>query len=207
MDKNAIALRDLIKEFKSNLAKSQELQILQYNKHVKKRIYQSEKSVWLRENYIKTKQNFKLEYKYLGRFKIVKTVENNTYRLKFSVQWRICLVFYVTLLKKNIIKKKVIDQKIVDQFQLKEKKLPKQEVDSIIDSIVFAKKPINTKSSEFYYFIYWKKKTYAKNTQKFVKKVVYLQLLLKNSHVKNANKPTVFSLPINKNVSLLLIAA
>ncbi len=45
VDKNAAALRDLMKELKVNLAKSEELQTLYHNKHVKKQTFQPEESV------------------------------------------------------------------------------------------------------------------------------------------------------------------
>ena len=47
---------------------------------------------------------------------MVETVENQTYRLKWPIKWRIYPVFYVLLLKKDITRKKAVNQKIADQL-------------------------------------------------------------------------------------------
>ena len=104
-DKNTAALRDLIKELKSNMAESQELQILYHSKHVKERTYRPGESVWLSGKHIKTKQILKLEHKYLGPFEIVEAVGNQAYRLKLPFKWRIHPVFHVSLFGKRRYKK------------------------------------------------------------------------------------------------------
>lgn len=65
IDENATTLRDLMKEWKVNVVKWQELQRLYYNNHVNKRSYELGEFVQLHTKYIKAKQNPKLEYKYM----------------------------------------------------------------------------------------------------------------------------------------------
>ena len=113
-DKNAVALRDLLKELKMNLTESQELQTFYYNKHLKERIYWSGKSVRLSGKHIKTKQKLKFTNKYLGPFEIMKAVGKQAYKVKLPAKWRIIPVFHMLLLEKDIIRKKAVDQKIAN---------------------------------------------------------------------------------------------
>ena len=85
-NKNVAALYDLMKDLKVNLTESQKLQTLYHNKHVKKRIYRPRKSVWLSSKHIKTKQNPKLEHKYLRFFEIVEAVGKQAYKLKLPAK-------------------------------------------------------------------------------------------------------------------------
>ena len=154
VDKNAATLRDLMKELKVNLAKSQELQTLYHNKHVKKRSYRPGKSFLLSAKHIKTKQNPKLEHNYFGPFQIVETVGNQAYRLKLLAKWRIYLVFHVLFLEKDVIRRKAVDQKIANQLKFEEEKQLEQEIDLILDNMVFAKKVVNGRPSELYYLFH-----------------------------------------------------
>lgn len=45
IDENVVALCNLMKKFKTNLAESQKQQTLYHNKHIKKRLYQPEESI------------------------------------------------------------------------------------------------------------------------------------------------------------------
>lgn len=137
-----------------NLEELQELQTLRHNHQVKKRKYQSREYVWLSGKHIQAKQNFGLEQKYLGYFKRVEEVENQAYRLKLPVKCHIYSVFYVLFLQKKVTRGETIDQKIVDQLQFEKKEQAKQEIDSIMNSIVFAEEVIDSKPSRLYYFIY-----------------------------------------------------
>lgn len=114
INKNTAILCNLIKKLKSSLAKLQELQTLYYNKHIKEYIYWPRKIGQLSGKHIKTKQNFRLENKYHSFFEIVEIIENQAYRLKLLVKWRIHLIFQVLFLKKDVIRKKAVDQKIAD---------------------------------------------------------------------------------------------
>lgn len=57
-------------------------------------------------------------------------------------------------LKKNITKKKAIDQEIANQLKFEKRKQLEQEIDLIINSMVFAKKIIDNRLFEVYYLIY-----------------------------------------------------
>ena len=82
VDEEAAALCDLMRELKTNLAESQELQNLYHNKHVKERTYRPGESVRFSGKHVKTKRNPKLEHKYLGPFEILEAVGKQAYRLK-----------------------------------------------------------------------------------------------------------------------------
>ena len=73
-DENVTVLRDLIKELKENLAESQELQAVYYNKYVKKHLFRLRESVRFNGKHIKTNQNQNLEHKYLDLFEILEAV-------------------------------------------------------------------------------------------------------------------------------------
>lgn len=83
-------------------------------------------------------ENPKLENKYLGPFEILEAVRKQAYKLKFPAKWRIYLVSHVLLLEKDFTRREAVDQKIADQLEFEEGEDPEQEVDSIIDSMVFA---------------------------------------------------------------------
>ncbi len=152
-DRNAAALRNLMKELKVNLTESQELQALYHNKHVKERTYRPGDSVWLSRKHIETKKNPKLEHKYLGPFKILEAVEKQAYKLKLPAKWRIHLVFHVSLLERDVARREGVDQKIADQLEFEEREQPEQEVDSIMDSMVFAEEAIDGRPCGPYYLI------------------------------------------------------
>lgn len=113
-DKNTMTFYNLIKKLKANLVESQKLQMFYHNKNVKKRLYKLGESVWLSWKQIKTKQNFILEHKYLGFFKILEAVKKQIYRLKLFSKWCIYPIFYVLFLEKVIIKKEAVNQKITN---------------------------------------------------------------------------------------------
>ena len=128
--------------------------MLYHNKYIKKQSYRPGYSVWWSGKQIRTKKNPKFEHKYLGPFKVVETVGKQEYKFKLPAKWRIYPVFYVSLLKKNVIKKEALVQKIADQLEFKEGEHPEHKIDSIIDSMVFAKEAIDGRPPELYYLIY-----------------------------------------------------
>ncbi len=73
-DKLATELRELIAVCKENLQHAQELQKQYHNKHAKPRSYTPDDKVWLNSKYIKTKQNWKLEAKFFGLFRVLHPV-------------------------------------------------------------------------------------------------------------------------------------
>ena len=120
-DKNAMAFCNLVKELKANLAESQESQMLYHHKNVKIRLYRLREFIWLSGKHIKTKQNPKLKQKYLGPFEILEAAGKQAYRLKLSAKWRIHLMFYISLLERDLIRREVVDQKMQTNSSLKKK--------------------------------------------------------------------------------------
>lgn len=149
--------------------------MLYQNKNVKERFYRSGKLVWLSEKYIKTKKNPKLEYKYLSPFEVLKAVGKQTYRLKLPTKWRIHHVFHVLLLERDVTRREMVDQKIANQLEFEEEKQPEQEVDSIIDRMVFAERAIDGRLPALYYLIPWKRETHTEDNWEPVKGIFYLR--------------------------------
>lgn len=121
-DKNAATVHELMKEFKVNLAESQKLQTIYYNKHVEKLSYGPEKFVRFIAYHIKTKQNPKLENKYLGSFQIVKAVWNQVYKLKLHAKWLINHMFHILILEREVTRREAVDPKIPHELKFEEDK-------------------------------------------------------------------------------------
>ena len=165
----------MIKELKAILAESQELQTLYHNKHVKEQSYQPGKSVWLSGKHIKTKKNPTLEHKYLSPFEVVEAVEKQAYKLKLPAKWRIYPVFHISLLKKDVTRREAVDQKIANQLEFEEGEHPEQEVDSIMNSMVFAVEAVDGRPPGLYYLIHWKGETHVENTWEPVEGIAHLR--------------------------------
>ena len=73
----------------------------------------------------------------------MEAVEKQDYRFKLPAKWRIHPVFHTSLLKKDVTTKEVVNDEIANQFKFEEVEQPEQEVDLIVDSMVFAKKAID----------------------------------------------------------------
>lgn len=93
-----------------NLLHAKELQKQAYNKDVKLCNYALGEKVWLNSQYIKTKQNQKLEAKFFRSFQVFHLVSKQTYKLKLTTKWRIHVIFYVLLLEQDITKIKQVDK-------------------------------------------------------------------------------------------------
>lgn len=79
------------------------------------------------------------------------------------------------ILEINIRKKKVVDQKIANKLEFKEGEQLKHKVDTIIDSIVFAKEATDSRPSKLYFLIYQKRETHAEDIWELVKGIFYLK--------------------------------
>ena len=75
-------LRELMTVCQQNLHHAQELQKRGHNKGVKPQSYAPGEKVWLSSKYLKTKQNHKLEAKFLGLFRVLYPVGKQVYKLK-----------------------------------------------------------------------------------------------------------------------------
>lgn len=111
--------------------------------------------------HIKTKRNPKLEHKYLGPCEILEAVGKQAYKLKLPAKWRIHPAFHVSLLERDVTRREAVDQKIADQLRFEEGEQPEQEVDSIMDSMVFAEEAVDGRPPWLYYLIHWKGETHA----------------------------------------------
>ena len=98
-DKLLAELRELMIFCQENLHHTQEFQKRIYNKDVKPRSYASDDKVWLNSKYIKTIQNWKLEVKFFGPFRVLYSVGKQAYKLELFRKWKIYNVFHVSLLK------------------------------------------------------------------------------------------------------------
>ena len=95
-----------------NFYHAQKLQKQAYNKSVKSNSFARRDKVWLNSKYIKTKQNWKLEAKFFGLFKMLHFVVKQAYKLELSKRWKIYNLFEMSLLEQDIIRKGWVDKKI-----------------------------------------------------------------------------------------------
>ena len=73
-------------------------------------------------------------------------------------------MFHILLLEKHVIRIKAVDQKIANKLKFEKKEQPEQEVNSIMDSIIFVKKTVDSRPPGLYYLIHWKRETHIDNT-------------------------------------------
>ena len=85
-----------------NFHHAQELQKWGYNKGVKPQSYAPDEKIWLCSKYLKTKQNHKLEAKFLDFYQVLHLVGKQAYKLKLPKKWRIHNIFHISLLEQNI---------------------------------------------------------------------------------------------------------
>ena len=95
----SVELRELIIVCQENLHHAQKLQKQAHDKGVKLKSYAPGDKVWLNSEYLKTKQNRKLEVKFFGPFRILHSVGKQAYKLELPRKWRIHDVFHVSLLE------------------------------------------------------------------------------------------------------------
>ena len=121
-----------------NLYHTQKLQKRVHNKGVKPQSYVLSDKVWLSSKHLKTKQNRKLEAKFLGLFWVLHPIGKQVYKLKLPKKWRIHDVFHVSLLEQDTTKKgRVNDTQLNFEFEAGDDK--EYEVDGIRDSAVYAR--------------------------------------------------------------------
>ena len=93
-----------------NIHHAQKLWKQAHNKNVKPRNYGLGNKVWFNGKYIKTKQNWKLEAKFLRPFWVLHPISKEAYKLKLLKKWKIYNVFYLSLLEQDIIKRRLVER-------------------------------------------------------------------------------------------------
>ena len=116
-------------------------------------------------------------------------------------------MFHVLLLERDVTRREAVDQKIANQLKFEEGEQPEQEIDLILDSMIFAEKAVNSRPPRLYYLIYWKGETYSEDTWEPIETVFHLRQLLKKYHSENPEKPTAASPSIDKGAPPSLMAA
>ena len=155
-------LRNLMAVCQQNLHHAQELQKRAHDKGVKPQSYALGNKVWLSSKHLKTKQNCKLEAKFLNLFQILHPVGKQAYKLKLPKKWKIHNVFYISLLEQNTTKKgRVIDMQLDFKFEVGNGK--EYEVDGIQNSAVYARE-LAGQLPRLYYLVSWKGYPEEKNT-------------------------------------------
>ena len=86
--KLSFELRNLMAACQQNLHHAQKLQKQAHNKGVKPQSYASGIKIWLNSKHLKTKQNRKLEGKFLGPFRVLHLVGKQAYKLELPKKWK-----------------------------------------------------------------------------------------------------------------------
>ncbi len=96
--------------------------------------------VWLNSKYIKIKQNYKLEAKFFGSFRVLHPVGKQAYKLELPKKLKIYDVFHVSLLEQDTTRKGWVDE-TMSRLKFENKGNGKKyKVKAICDSAVYAKK-------------------------------------------------------------------
>ena len=140
VNKLSAKLKELMIIYQNNLHYAQKLQKRAHDKGVKPRSYTSGKKTLLNSNYIKTKQNHKLEAKFFEPFWVLHPVRKQVYKLELLWSWRIHDVFYVSPLEQNTTRKRQVE-KVVRQmeFDVKNNNDGEYKVEAIRDNAVYTK--------------------------------------------------------------------
>ena len=155
-------LRELMTICRENLHHAQMLQKRAHNNGVKPRSYIPGDKVWLNSKYLKTKQNYKLEAKFFGAFRVLQSIEKQAYKLKFSKKWKIHNVFHISLLEQDTTRKKRVDKKL-PELDTGNKDSKKYKMEAIWDSTVYAQESEGHLSG-LYYLVAWKSYLEEENT-------------------------------------------
>ena len=186
----------LMKILKINLTHAQKQQIKYKNAKTKSKKFDVKDYVNVNDKNIRIKRNRKLKWKFFESFKMLDTIENQTYRLEILKRWRIHDVFHVSLLEKIKSKrKKKVSLKFTYQSENidveDDEKLIKEEfwIEVILDSKIYKKDQVSDKSyseSGLYYLVQWE--NYEKRIWKSVAMIKHLRNMLREFHAKNFKK-------------------
>ena len=142
-----------------------------YNqKRLKKPTFSEGSMVYLATKNIITKRpSKKLDYKYLGPYKVTKRISENNYQLDLPPKVRIYLIFYISLLKNAINVEPISTGR--NNVKVNEKKYE-------------AKKVLDTRNyqGKIEYLVKWKRYKDSENTWEPANHLINAQRLLKNFH-------------------------
>ena len=201
-------LTKLLNVLKINLTHAQKQQIKYKNAWTKTTMHFDVRNyVNLNDKNIRIKRNKKLKWKFFEFFKILETIEDQTYRIDISKRWRIHNVFHVSFLERIKVKrKKKVSLKFTYQFEnidIDENEITKKiyDVEVIENNKIFKENQISKKSyseSDLYYLIRWK--NYEKRIWKSVSMIKHLRDMLRKFHTKNSKKNDVNKLTNKRRV-------
>ena len=129
-DQLGTELDTLMSMCRENLQHAQELQKRYHNKHAKPRSYALDDKVWLNSQYIKTKQNRRLEFKFFRPFRVLHPVENQAYKLELPKRQRIHNIIHVSLLEKVTTRKRRVEKK-TSQLEFEDDESEEYKVEAI----------------------------------------------------------------------------
>ena len=147
-------LRELMTVCRENSQHAQELQKQAHDKGVKPKSYAPGDKVSLNSNYLKTKQNQKLEAKFFRPFRILHLVEKQAYKLELPKKWKIHNVFHVPLLEQDTTRKERVDEKVTE-LDFEAGNSEEYEVEAIRNSTVYARESEGNLPG-LYYLVTWK---------------------------------------------------
>ena len=197
-NKLSAELRELMIVCQENLYHAQKFQKRAHDKGVKPKSYTSVEKVWLNSNYIKTKQNQKLEAKFFGPFRVLHPVGKQTYKLELPRRWKIHDVFYVPLLEQDTTKKRRVDKEVRQmEFDIGDNNCRKYEVEVIWDSAVYAKESESNHLPGLYYLVACKEYLKEENIWKPVSAIQHPKKLINLFHKDYSIKPIATSSTIN----------
>ena len=104
-EKLSSELQNIMAVCQQNCHHAQKLQKRAHNKGIKPQSYASGDKIWLSSKHLKTKQNRKLEAKFLNHFRVWDPVGKQAYKLELPKKWKIHNVFHVSRLEQETIKK------------------------------------------------------------------------------------------------------
>ena len=130
---------------------------------VKPRSYALGNKVWLNSNYIKTKQNPKLEAKFFRPFQVLHLVKNQAYKFELPKKWRIHDIFHVSLLQHDTTRKGRVDKPITQPIFKAGDNGKEYEVEAIWDSTIYVRES-KSYLLGLYYLILWKSYSEKENT-------------------------------------------
>lgn len=151
--------------YRKNLHHAQKLQKQAHDKAMKSRSYVLNDKVLLNSKYIKPKQNYKLEAKFVGPFQVLYSVENQAYKLKLQKKQKIYDVFHMSVLENDNTKKDWMDE-TTSQFQFKvDDKGKEYKINEIQHSVVYTRELVEDDLLELNYLILQKGYFEEKNSQ------------------------------------------